>query len=187
MKQVVVKVGGSLLRWKDLSPALNSFFQARADCSLIIVPGGGPTADIVRQWDTAHQLGEEASHWLALASMTLNAHFLSNLLHDIPIVVEKPEVTQTRSIINPLAFCRREDTNSKRVPHCWQATSDAVAARIAEAFDINELVLMKSADPPAGEIEDWAKASYIDSVFPAIIRRANIKVTCINLLAWPLD
>jgi hypothetical protein len=62
-----------------------------------------------------------------------------------------------------------------------------VAARVAEAVGINELVLLKSADQPPGNVDDWAKAGYVDTVFPTIISRANIKVTCINLLAWGLS
>ena len=56
--------------------------------NILLIPGGGPTADAIRTFDKAHGLGEEASHWLALHALALNAHFLVNLFPPGAQVVE---------------------------------------------------------------------------------------------------
>jgi len=53
---------------------------------VVLVPGGGATADVVRAWDRQHRLGEETAHWLALRSMTFNAHFLKAILPGAGVV-----------------------------------------------------------------------------------------------------
>ena len=57
-------------------PALATLAEAGAGSDVLFVPGGGPTADVIRDFDRIHQLGEEQAHWLALAALQLNADFL---------------------------------------------------------------------------------------------------------------
>src|SRR5688572_4689292 len=81
---IVVKVGGSLYDHPRLGPGLRAYLDALAPDPVLLVPGGGPFADAVRQLDAAHRLGEEAAHWLALMAMTLAGGFLQQLLGDAP-------------------------------------------------------------------------------------------------------
>ena len=67
---VIYKVGGSLLELPDLPRRLQDV--VRPDVCPLFVIGGGRTADLVREWDRLHQLGEERSHGLALKAMQLN-------------------------------------------------------------------------------------------------------------------
>src|SRR5438132_894215 len=76
----VVKVGGSLFGISQLGDALQRWFNRVGAAQILLVPGGGPTADVVRAYDRDHHLGEEKSHWLALRALTFNAHFLAGLL-----------------------------------------------------------------------------------------------------------
>ena len=66
MKQVphVVKVGGSLFDLPGLGPCLRRWLDG-LDGDVILVPGGGPTADVVRTFDRRQVLGQEKAHWLA--------------------------------------------------------------------------------------------------------------------------
>src|SRR5271166_3401866 len=72
---IVVKVGGSLFSMPDLAQRLRRWL-AQAGPRILLVPGGGAAADVVREFDKCHSLGEEASHWLALWSLRLNAELL---------------------------------------------------------------------------------------------------------------
>src|SRR5207248_9110984 len=59
---LVVKVGGSLYDLPDLADRLRRWLSALAAPRVLLVPGGGPTADVIRTFDQRHRLGEEASH-----------------------------------------------------------------------------------------------------------------------------
>ena len=85
----IVKVGGSLYDLPDLGSRLLRFLGELSASRVVIVPGGGPAAEQVRQWDAVHRLGEEASHWLALRATSVNAHFLASLLPTLD-ELEKP-------------------------------------------------------------------------------------------------
>src|SRR5262245_30988403 len=83
---VVVKVGGSLYDLPDLGPRLRAWLGQRPELAPLLVPGGGAVVDFVRNLDRRHRLGEEASHWLALRGLTLQAHFLAALLPNAVVV-----------------------------------------------------------------------------------------------------
>src|SRR5947209_1436057 len=86
---VVVKVGGSLYDLPDLGPRLGRWLGASPGRRALLVPGGGPTADVIRQFDACHGLGEATAHELALRALTLNAHFLAALV-PAAVVVDDP-------------------------------------------------------------------------------------------------
>src|SRR5687768_7883128 len=69
----VVKVGGSLYDWPALSIRLTMFLQKLDKAPVLVVPGGGATADAIRQFDQVHRIGEVAAHWLALQALSINA------------------------------------------------------------------------------------------------------------------
>src|ERR1051325_5490791 len=82
----VVKVGGSLFDLPDLRQRMQRFLGDLDAQRVLLVPGGGAAADVVRALDRVHGLGEEASHWLALQAMSVNARFLGALLPEAPLV-----------------------------------------------------------------------------------------------------
>ncbi len=165
---VVVKVGGSLYDLPDLGPRLRRWLAALPTRQVLIVPGGGPTTDVIRVFDRIHALGEERSHDLALQALTLNAHLLALLLEGEVVagwggVAERPQVLDAWAVLR----------NDEVLARDWSTTSDSVAARVAEELGARELVLLKSAEPPTGD--DWREAGrrgYVDSAFADTISRA---------------
>ncbi len=104
MTPVVVKVGGSLYDLADLAPRLKALL-AGIDSPILIVPGGGAAADVVRSLDRVHGLGEEASHWIALAACSLNGQFLATILGNVPIVGVVP-TNERVAVVDPYAFAK---------------------------------------------------------------------------------
>ena len=67
---VVVKVGGGLLaRGECLDVILAEVSAASREVPMLIVPGGGPFADAVREVDRRVGLGDDAAHWMAVLAM----------------------------------------------------------------------------------------------------------------------
>jgi aspartokinase-like uncharacterized kinase len=180
MTPTVVKVGGSLFDLPDLGDRLRRWLDRHAPPEVILVPGGGPTTDVVRDLDRTHRLGEEASHWLALRALTLNAAFLADLLA-AEVVGSLAECVDCwrrgrRPVLDVFAVLRADEARPDHLPHAWAAGSDSVAARVAVLAGARELVLLKSADAPAGP---WA--GYVDEGFGVALGRGNVRVTAVNL------
>src|SRR5205085_3363327 len=128
MKQplTVVKVGGSLYDLPDLGPRLRHWLNGPdlAQTNILLVPGGGRSADVVREFDLVHHLGEEKSHWLALRALALNAHFLADLLP--ARVVDDPlhialEPRQRLWLLDAHAFAILDEQRhgADTISHCW--------------------------------------------------------------------
>jgi aspartokinase-like uncharacterized kinase len=187
----VVKVGGSLYDLPDLGPRLRRWLATLDWPNVLLVPGGGPAADVARDLDGSHGLGEAVAHDLALRALTLNAHFLAALL-SAPVCNPPVEPLPIGiSILDAHAFCAA-DAGPGSLPECWDVTSDSVAARVAVVLDAGELVLLKSVDFP--ETCDWEEAGrrgLVDPLFARIVagEETGCSVPCIhvvNLRGWLL-
>jgi aspartokinase-like uncharacterized kinase len=183
---LVVKVGGSLFDLPQLGARLRAWLEEQAAGGVILVPGGGAAADVVRQLDRAHGLGEEAAHWLAVCALTLNAHFLHALLAGAP-VSEQVEEVGGACILDVHAFLRRDEGRPGCLPHRWEVTSDAIAARVALVVGARELVLLKSVTLPAGvSWEEAARRGFVDEWFAKVLAEAprEIRVRVENWRAY---
>lgn len=169
MNSLVLKIGGSLYDWPDLGSKLARWLDAQHTSELRIVPGGGAFAEIIRRSDAIHHLGDESAHWLAIRAMTLAGDFLSRVCPPI-----------REHLIDPVKFCHDDERRTGALPHTWDVTSDSIAARAAEVLGGN-LILLKSAEPPAGDVAAWAAAGYVDRYFPTIVNRARLSLHAINL------
>jgi len=168
--RIVVKVGGSLYDWPDLGPRLRAWLAALAPAQALLVPGGGPAADVIRALDRRHALGEEASHWLALQALSLNARFLQALL---PGAV----------IVDAYEFARQDEGRPGALPHTWDVTSDSVAARVAQVNGARRLVLLKSTDFPEGiDAEEAGRRGLVDTYFARA--QGGGEVFALNLRGW---
>ncbi len=190
----VVKVGGSLYTLPDLARRLQQWLDAEGNSGfgVVLVPGGGPTADVVRDLDRRHGLGEEASHWLALRALALSAHFLASLLPSACVigdVAECPRVVSERRlpILDVHQFARADEERDGHVPHRWAVSSDSLAARVAVVARARQLVLLKSTSVPEGV--DWTEAGrlgLVDEMFATMLRQApaDLQVCAVNLRTW---
>jgi aspartokinase-like uncharacterized kinase len=175
---IVVKVSGSLFDLPDLGPRLQSWLDELKTPDILLVPGGGITANAVRQLDRWQGLGEEHSHWLALRAMTLNAWFLAALFPNGAVIEQLLEYRQAVAagkmpILDAFAFSQADETRPSHLPHSWAVTSDSLAARVAILAKVPRLVLLKSVPLPPGI--DWGEAAQgglVDDYFPEVVRES---------------
>jgi 5-(aminomethyl)-3-furanmethanol phosphate kinase len=181
-ERLVAKVGGSLYDLPDLGPRLRRWLAARSADSILLVPGGGVLANVVRQLDASHGLGEEAAHWLALRSLTLATHFLAELLPGSVIVSHPGEWrSDGLAVLDSHAFAQADEGMPGALPHSWAVTSDSVAARAARVMKARRLVLLKSITIPDGM--DWREAArrgWVDRFFPEALSD-ELQVEALNL------
>jgi aspartokinase-like uncharacterized kinase len=191
----IVKIGGSLFDMPQLASRLRAWLAAQTPAKNVLLMGGGPLADALRQADALHHLGEEQSHWLCVRALSVTARLLAamlpeaNLIDDVAQLarwIEDPQGLPVAVVFDMEPFLRHGEASlpPAPVPHCWSVTTDSLAARLAEVIDADELALLKSADPPpGGEVVEWSHQGYVDPWFAHIARRLRA-VRCINLRAF---
>jgi 5-(aminomethyl)-3-furanmethanol phosphate kinase len=148
MRPAVVKVGGGLLGTRG---ALDRVCAAVAALGrrepLVVVPGGGPLADAVRELDRRIGLSADAAHWMAVLAMDQYAHLLAERIAGGRLVDEPGAIAEVLAageiaVLAPSRWLRAADA----LPHTWDATSDSVAAFVAGALDAVRLDLIKPAE-----------------------------------------
>jgi aspartokinase-like uncharacterized kinase len=175
----VVKVGGSLYDWPELGPRLRAWLTQLDAPRVLIVPGGGATADAIRAFDRVHQIGEKAAHWLAIETLSVNARFLHALMPEAAVSATPEECEARWCILDALPFFRADEASPDHLPHCWDVTSDSLAVRAAALLGARELVLLKSVDSEGG---NWCEG-VVDAYFAKALERANcpLQMSLVNL------
>ena len=147
MRQAVVKLGGSLLadpqQWRA---ALSTLTAAAQSYRLVIVPGGGPFADVVRSIDERFGLSDDAAHWMAIAGMEQHAEMIAAMGAPFLRVEDAAGVTAAHAansvpVLALVPWLRATDP----LPHSWDVTSDSIAAWVSGQLNAVHLVVIKSA------------------------------------------
>jgi aspartokinase-like uncharacterized kinase len=184
---VVVKVGGSLYDLPDLGQRLRRWLDDNGIVRVVLVPGGGPLVDGVRKLDRWQNLGEDASHWLALQAMSVNACFLVQVLPGGAILKDLSACEALwregkTPILDAFSFLLADEGKPGGLPHSWGVTSDSIAARLAVILGAGRLILLKSTTLPDGI--DWAEAGrrgFVDGYFGEVVQGSGIEVQVVNL------
>lgn len=157
----VLKLGGSLF---DRAPGiLKRVLSTSAD--VLIVPGGGRFADLVRDVYERQGLSQDAAHWMAVLAMDEYAYYLADKagIELTPLLVRKKGVR----IALPYEILRRQD----ELPHSWDVTSDTIAAWMAyktaspliKATDVDGIILN-------GQLQDTIEASKLQGLYTCVDR-----------------
>jgi aspartokinase-like uncharacterized kinase len=153
----VVKVGGSLAADVAVLRTLCAELTNVAErFRLVVVPGGGEFADIVRTVDKRFGLGSRVSHRMAVLGMDQYGLVLSELIPKSRLayslgVVEGLSSSGRVVVLLPSRLVFR----ARSLEASWDATSDSIAAYVAARLGAEKLVLVTdvdgvfSADPKA--------------------------------------
>ena len=152
----IVKVGGSLLEAPDLVQRLRRWLQWQPAATSVLLAGGGCLAEQIRRWDELFSLGQQTSHWLCVDLLDVTARMLNAMLPEALYCREHQALrpmsdlgTDRLIVFAPARFLREDesDVTGMQLPHSWDATSDSIAAPLAEVATADELVLLKSSLP----------------------------------------
>ncbi len=186
----VIKLGGSLAA----NPELSLWCEMLAgpfSRSLVVVPGGGPFADVVRSAQETHGFDDSAAHAMAIAGMEQYGRMLHGLVPALKPVLSRDDFAVAAkegrtALWMPVVMTEESDD----LPRNWETTSDSLAAWLAGQLKASRLVLIKSADPPAlTEGKEGAsglalsrlqEAGLIDRAFGAFACEGGFDVFCIG-------
>lgn len=161
----VVKLGGSLAASDDLP----RWLEALAGSNVVIVPGGGPFADQVREAQGRWRFDDHTAHVMAILAMAQYGHLLCGLQPRLCSATRFDEIAaliaEGHSVVwlpNPAQLPESE------IPASWDVTSDSLAAWLAGRLNAERLLLVKSAElsPGASPIAQWVADGLIDPASP---------------------
>lgn len=147
---LVIKIGGGLLRDEGLAGLQRACAEATeiaASRPVLVVPGGGPFADVIRTVDEEVGLDDATAHALALQAMDQFGVLLRPLLPDTELLAELVAPRALALLQAAPAF-----TGRPGVPESWTVTSDSLAVLAAAAIGADEAVLLKRVD---GVLARW--------------------------------
>ena len=161
---IVVKIGGGVLAHADhFDAAIAAIGAAGRNRRLLVVPGGGPFADTVREMGRRIRLSDDAAHWMALLGMDQYAHLVAARLAGSVLVTNRHEIAAALDapvrqvpVLAPYRWLREADP----LPHSWDVTSDSIAAWVAGQVGARQLILVK---PPGAT--DAANRKMVDPYF----------------------
>jgi len=163
----VIKIGGSVATSASLPLWLASIESSTLP--LVLVPGGGPFADAVRETQPALGFSDRAAHEMAMLAMEQFGCILIDRATRLEAArtVQDIHASLDRNKI-PVWFPTQMAVNEPTIPASWDITSDSLAARLCQALDANSLILIKQTDDFSGAdtLETLSTRGIVDAAFP---------------------
>jgi aspartokinase-like uncharacterized kinase len=172
----LIKIGGSLGRGTALRSLLSRLARLSPRRRLILVPGGGVFADLVRRESVRLRLPEDVAHRMALRGMDQYGLLIASLCTRARAVetldsAERAARCGKIPVFLAASFVEREPGLEKT----FRLTSDSIAAFLAGRVGAASLVLLKSVAVSGGRIRNRAEADAIahrglvDPLFPRFL------------------
>jgi aspartokinase-like uncharacterized kinase len=140
---IVIKVGGSQSRGTGLPALAQEIGRLCARYPVLVVPGGGVFADVVRDHYRRYTLSETTAHRMALLAMDQYGCLLGDL---VPGSVLVTDILSARLVVErgktPILLPSSLLIQADPLPHSWQVTSDAIAAWVAGLLSSSHLILL---------------------------------------------
>jgi aspartokinase-like uncharacterized kinase len=189
---MILKLGGSLMdNGGEILRFLSDYAETKSR-SFVIVPGGGPFAEVVRKLSEKKTISDDTAHWMAVLAMHQYGLFLAGNEPEIKIPVaesmEELNNADPISIILPYKLLKDDDS----LPHTWDVTSDTIAAFIAHKLGEKTFVKLTDVDGildenglvikqiHAKELVAKVVQGCVDAELPRFLLRHKMSCTIIN-------
>src|SRR5437763_265625 len=181
---IVVKLGGSYAGTAECEHWLAALDRCRGHT--ILVPGGGPFADAVRE--AQHRMGfdDRAAHHMALLAMEQYGCALAQpragwQMASSPDGIRRVLAEGGLPVWAPTTMVLAE----KDLPACWELSSDSLAAWLAGKLGVRRLLIVKPAVPSPGCLSAaaLAAAGVVDPLFPRFLGASGTEA----YIAGPTD
>ncbi len=185
-KREIIKLGGSLIEiGRDIIQVLRVYAEKK-DITILLIPGGGPFAEVVRTLSEDGSLTEEAAHWMAVFAMHQYGLFLAN--DELPVVESLDGIEGHLCIIQPYQILKADDC----LPHTWDVTSDTIAAFVANKLGEDTFIKLTDVDGLLDEggrlieemrVEEMIEKGIrgcVDAALPDFLMQHNMSCIIIN-------
>lgn len=169
MTPAVVKLGGSSANSATLPDWLAAIKASTRP--LVLVPGGGPFADRIRDSQRALGFSDEAAHAMALLAMEQFGHVL---IDRAPRLRPARSMDEMRALLSeykiPVWFPSQMALSEPAIPASWDVTSDSLAAWLAGKMNAEALLLIKQTDDfsESDDVASLTTRGIVDRAFPQL-------------------
>jgi aspartokinase-like uncharacterized kinase len=182
-RPIIVKLGGSLARERQFARWVEAVRHSKSGA--IIVPGGGPFADCVRDAQRSMRFSDAAAHRMALLAMEQFAIACAASFPEALLIGEEAQLRLIGEARTAFWLPSRMALGADDLPENWQVTSDTLAAWLALRLAASALVIVKSVgaktDPIAADA--LVEREIVDPLFARFAARTNAEIR----LAGPAD
>ena len=178
-----VKIGGSHASGPHVKHWLAAI--AAEAGAIVIVPGGGPFADVVRSTQASMGYDDSAAHAMALTAMAQFGRALQSLNPALRLTASRSAISRALKDGKVPVWSPVSMAQAAALPETWALTSDSLAAWLAGALGAPQLLLVKHGHFDAGavEVRDLVARGVVDSLFPRYLRESGVRAW----LAAPTD
>ena len=178
--QWVIKIGGSLYNSKYLIHWLNTISEC-TDHNIVIVPGGGPFADLVRETDKKFNLDQTHAHAMAVMGMQQYGYLMASMCPRLALASTVDEIRSSWDkgiavVWEPYQMVNRDCDLEKT----WQLTSESLAAWLAKFISADGLLFLKSAEVALTDVSiaELVGHGCLDHYVPELLVETDC-VTCV--------
>lgn len=177
----VVKLGGSLIDDERLLTWLAMLARCGRGC-VVIVPGGGPYADVVRAQQQRWRFSDGHAHRMAMLAMAQFALQMQGMNDDLVLASTVAEISAVIANNRVAIWLPSEMALSdKTIATTWDITSDSLAAWLTGLLRADQLTLVKSCGINAGAtISDLAQCGIVDRGFIEMTANAPYEIQIIS-------
>src|SRR6266566_6416819 len=171
----VVKLGGSFA----FSPYLRDWIAAIAGCSgrTVVVPGGGPFADVVRAGQARMGFDDLAAHRMGLLAMEQYGCAIKSLHAALALADSLDSIRRGLADDRvPVWLPTQMALGAADIPQSWEVTSDSLAAWLAGKIGAERLLLVKQFESAHGTMRaaDLAGRDIVDKAFANFLAASGV-------------
>ena len=167
---VVLKLGGA----QALGGRLTDWLDAVAahPGRVVLVPGGGPFANLVRETQARIGFDDEAAHDMAMMAMAQFGRALVSLRPGFVLADAEPALRDALARGLAPVWAPERMAREAGLQASWDLTSDSLSAWLAGRLKADRLVLVKHGE--AGDAAALAARGTVDPLFPAYLAAAGV-------------
>ena len=164
----------------NITAALTFAIILRIAGSIVLVPGGGAFADLVRDAQPRIGFDDDAAHRMALLAMEQYGCALASMNMQFTLAESQAEIARTLAERRvPVWLPSRMVLAAREIPWSWDVTSDSLAAWLAGELRASRLVLVKHG-AACMDAEELAARGIVDPAFPQFLARSGVALSVLG-------
>ena len=171
----IVKFGGSHIGGPHIKPWLSAI--ANKAGAIVIVPGGGPFAEVVRSAQASLGYDDGAAHRMALMAMAQFGRALENLNPALRLAASRSAMWRALKDGKVPVWSPEAMSTAAALPETWALTSDSLSAWLAGELGARNLLLVKHSrhEGAAVDVRRLVAEGVVDSLFPRYLKESGVR------------